>query len=719
MTAPRERIVGPLNLVLISVLFMMAFAVLRPDESTFSLTGEAQKPSQSGYVDALDIAYLKARRANGEHTAEDVRRAFDLLLLASRPADARQLSAVFPEVSLSDRALLQLDIEEAAERLRLAHATDAHANAMNAMHAVLSRLLAKPVLYRPEMLQRAINISRTMPQPELTASLYRALAGLEQGQESYWLRQCALALRKNESLPQARRCLIDARISIESMDNTVDRTEQLYAVIDTARALGEQKLAFEWTDVLVKQEPDGIRALALRLALALETGELERALKTAQHLIQLQPEDPQTHRQLAQLFEWTGDATAAAQQWQWMATHVSDEQSLQQSIRLSTLVLNPAAAARAAITLADEREPDATEIHHLVKLLELDGRPDAAAAALEDIMLRYGAKTTTLRILADLHRRHVNLEQALATWDRIAQLSGRGAEETVNRIEMHWRLNEPEAALALIDDLRDVPFSDTTTDYQLILLSELAWRYRLSWLAPRIMTALFQLEDREQLVLQGLRQLRAIVAICQGPLAVQQGQRLWQTTGESAIALFTMQQAYQIGDMNALDHFQRDTEQTRVLHQQPDYWTLLASIYKQQQNIVGARDAFEHALVLDPLDENALSEILWMRIEAGDKAGMRVFVDAHARTARTMSGLWAPMATALARLGESDASLAWFERLGDSISDDNELQQLYATTLEQTGHVVDAIEVRHSISRSEELVEPAVQKPLQASDPCR
>ncbi len=71
MTAPRERIVGPLNLVLISVLFMIAFAVLRPDESTFSLTGEAQKPSQSGYVDALDIAYLKARRANGEHTAEE------------------------------------------------------------------------------------------------------------------------------------------------------------------------------------------------------------------------------------------------------------------------------------------------------------------------------------------------------------------------------------------------------------------------------------------------------------------------------------------------------------------------------------------------------------------------------------------------------------------------------------------------------------------------
>lgn len=468
----------------------------------------------------------------------------------------------------------------------------------------------------------------------------------------------------------------------------------LREAVDFARQVGRTARAIEWNTRLLDDRPDDVTALRVQLELALSLGRLDVAEAAARRLIGRDAEDVAARTALAHVAEWRGRPEQALVQWRRLAGHRPDETRLGEVARLAELLRRPALAADARLALARQRAPSSEEVDDILRLHELDGRPDAAAAALEEIMRLHGTSPSALRALAALHERHVRHADALAAWERFAGRYGRSSEETLARMELHWRLGDADAAVRIARELERIAHVGVASDYQISLLAEIAWRYRRPALAALARPRLTDIDDADQRARHANRAIDALQSEGKAHEAIRTAETFWQSGGDAEFAIKALGIAIEHGDTAATRRLLASSDADETLRGIPRYWSLRAVVALREGDAEAAERAYRTALGIEPHDTEALGGLLWLLIGEGDPAPIEAFLTAHASRVESESSLWPAVAVAHVRTGEVQAALPWFERALALSERDYGFVLAYADALDTAGRADRALRVR-------------------------
>jgi len=529
--------------------------------------------------------------------------------------------------------------------------------------------------------------------------------------------------------------LVGAGRSEEALDRVAVRVnaapndrETVREAVAMARRAGDAPRALGWNTQLLSFHPNDAEALRRQVDLALAVGRPDLARPAAERALAAAPDDTSLLGELARLAEWTGDPEQALRRRLRLAELMSGDdtafdvafdaagdpevdekvdvevhsaqqgENLREIARLAESLRRPAVAADALRTLALTEEPDATGVRRLVRLYELDGRPRAAVATLDEIMVRHGERPSTLLAMAELQGRHLYRRPALATWQRLARRFGRSGDETLARTELHWRLEEPDAAASLATDLVDLGFGSTVSDYQAGLLAEIGWRYRLPAVAALARPLIATLASANQRLVHGRRAIDAYEA--EGDLAgaLREAETRWRSSGSPELALTALRLSIDTGDEAAASRLFDATATDDELLSLPVYHSLRAVAALRRDDAAAARRAYGTALGIDADNVEAIAGLLWLHIGEGDVDAVAGLLEREAPRARETAALWVPFAVGHVEIGEAAASLPWFERaLGDAADDtraDYGLILTWADALEAAGRLDHARRVR-------------------------
>ncbi|MBX2838480.1 MAG: tetratricopeptide repeat protein [Gammaproteobacteria bacterium] len=460
-----------------------------------------------------------------------------------------------------------------------------------------------------------------------------------------------------------------------------------------AQQMGASDSVHEWNQAILALNPDDIEAIALQIDLAMAKPDLEAAYFWAEKAVALNPDSIEYRRRLAQLSEWTGDPVSAQAQWQVVAAEAEGVEALDQVTRLATMNLQPGSAAEAKLALLQRQQYTAKDIEDLVKLYELDGRPELAVAALLELENKHGVDPNIHRTLAKLHKRHADYEQSLNAWTQYAKLVGDTTESSLNRIELHWFLNQPDKAANLTEALIGRTLGSTATDVQALILSEIAWRYDKPKLAQLVKPLVRDVESNVQRNKQSTRIVRTLDASGRRDQAIQAAAEFWRDDRSVDMALQGLVLAIKSGNSELADPFLDHADNPELL-KFPEYWSAVASVHLQKGDEASAKRAYEKALELSPKNANALSGMLWLHIASGDREKIQQFLDNHYVLAKTESELWAPYAVGYLQIGDAKQSISWFEHSLDTIDTDYSMLLTYADALELGGSAEKSLLVR-------------------------
>lgn len=526
-------------------------------------------------------------------------------------------------------------------------------------------------------------------EPAQAATYYDQVASLSAGSQKIDM------LKKAESLLIAAGKNNEAYARMVKRINTDSNDESLLREgIVLARQLGKNDQAALWNEQLVRINPADADAVNAQVELALAKGDLPAAAKWARQAADLNPDSKAARLRLAQVYEWTGDPVAAQREWEWIAGNYPEAENIAQLVRLAELNRDSAVAAvnlRKLVLLDPSNEK---EIVRLVYLYELEGKPLAAASLLNELQAKGGLRANLQRGLAHLYQRHVLFPESLAAWNTFANNFGRNTDETLNRMELLWRLKKPAEAAEIARHLVGTSNASEASKYQIHLISEIAWRYRIPKLAELVKPRLETIKDEHETIVLGKRLVQSLEDAGKDKEAIEQATRLWQSTQSADIAFTAMNLAYKTGQTESAAPYLVESEETAELRKKPDYWNLAASIHQKNGRRAEALAAYERALALDSDNSAALSGLLWSYIDAQDSDAIADFILAHKDTAENEPALWSPFGIGYLQLGLAEQSLTWFDRQLDRIEADYNMLLTFADALEYAGRAEPARKVR-------------------------
>ncbi|MFK7861631.1 MAG: tetratricopeptide repeat protein [Granulosicoccus sp.] len=202
-TVRRERLVGPLGLVLLAGAFALAFFWLRPasipGNSVLEWLDKAEVSEEAGLeLDELDLAYIKAKNASGDISDNEVVKIILALLRAERSHEAQLMLSQLPALDMDTDARALIDLELAAVQ------------SPQELTAVLRRVAIQKHLYTMEVLERAVALSQRVQEPALTFELYGILASHEEVQPDVIYVQCGTFMAARGLPERAARCYQEA-----------------------------------------------------------------------------------------------------------------------------------------------------------------------------------------------------------------------------------------------------------------------------------------------------------------------------------------------------------------------------------------------------------------------------------------------------------------------------------------------------------------------------
>jgi len=196
MSKPRERLVSPFSLTLVSIGFAAAFVALAPELD--------EAPTSSDTIDDLSLAYLKARAGSQELSDEDAWSAVLSLARQGRGAEARALLDTASNLTLDAMQRTLLEIELAAGDVRRATANrleqidrqslDALALARSRLEQRLFALDRRERLPDLALLERGAELSLLVDNARLSATLYQQLAKRQPARSAHWFARCGQVL---------------------------------------------------------------------------------------------------------------------------------------------------------------------------------------------------------------------------------------------------------------------------------------------------------------------------------------------------------------------------------------------------------------------------------------------------------------------------------------------------------------------------------------------
>ncbi len=483
----------------------------------------------------------------------------------------------------------------------------------------------------------------------------------------------------------------------------------LSLAVKHAMGTGDTVLSKQWNDLLVRNHPEVLEGWVNQYNISLGESDTQGALSAARTLVDLQPKSAEHRMRLAQVAEWSGDPDLATAEWLWLSERYPTLDSLTELTRLSTLTLRPNLTAEALRKRAMLKKPTQEEVSQLLTAYELEGTPNQAAKVLEVLLDRYGPDVEWMRLLAELHARHEKYVDALAVWDRFEDTFQPYIYSSLQRMEMLWRIQEPEksknVAISLVDLVGDdARVLDKASDYQIRLIAELGWRYDLPQLNNLVQFQLTRIESDSQQLLYRVRSIDSEAKDGRIQRAVEAAGQLQADEGTLYSSLLHMRlllEAIKTDSENAPSYdssfqpYLQGNSDTIELRQDAGYWELVAQYHVMKGNIAEAKTAYDHALEQSPNNPDYLANLLWMYMGENDQSKIREFLDQRSELIEKSSTLWTPVAVAYNQIGMPKESLRWFSRQLDTIDTDYGLLLTYADALDAAGQSNTALKVRN------------------------
>ena len=829
-TVKRERLVGPVQMALIAVLFAVSFYFLIPKKDAFVISEKNERDTQSSVIGELDLAYLRARAAVGKPSSEETSRAVSALIRTGQIDSARDLLEEQPDVSLGERERYSLDLELASVDYFAANTAKQKESSRLQLLTRIELLLSRPQLRTTAVLTRTAELSAQLGKPATAAHLYSLLAEQDADNASQWYLKCAQNSALTSLNARSASCF-DNAIAAASSANTVfdlriaqlsslaasgdrrktdvvlkqlidhkplrsvqreqiakallanNRPDEAYKVYATlartdsaqqvtwlqeaakwaqasnnvpqaadylreaasisngaeqqkinaeyeklliaagnneeafkvlsqriasaptdqkllrtgvtlARSLGKTADAAKWNSQLVMSNPTDIEAVNTQISLALANRDLSDAAKWSGLAVGIAPDSLSVRAQYAQIAEWNGNPVAAQKQWEWIAKNHPEKEHYEQVIRLAELNRQNDVALPALVQLVRQSPQNDELIDKLVDLYEAQGQPMLAAQLLKQLQSDHGVRAETQRKLSKLYQHHVYFQESLEAWNDFATSFGRGTDETLHRMEMLWRLRKPGQAADVAGYLAGTGNVSEASNYQVRIIAEIAWRYRMPELAQLVKPHLGDIEDQYAAMLTGKRFVQSLEDEGKNEQAILEATRLWQNTQSNEVAFSAMSLAIRTGNAKSAAAFLVRDENTTDLQKNPEYWVLAASLHLKNDDKQAALAAYDQALKLDNNNVGALSGLLWSHINDQNLTAIAKVIETHQSTAQTEPDLWSPMAIAYLQLGLPELSLTWFDRQLDRIEADYNMLLTFADALEYSGRAEPAHKVR-------------------------
>jgi len=210
-------------------------------------------------------------------------------------------------------------------------------------------------------------------------------------------------------------------------------------------------------------------------------------------------------------------------------------------------------------------------------------------------------------------------------------------------MELLWRMNRSDQSKSVAESLPAIIDSnprdlDAATDYQIRLMAELGWRYKITDLTTVSEPHLVRIEEISQ---QSVQRQRAIeIAQEQGRYdqAIESAGQLYQDTGTQFSALLHMRllvEAMRSGQGSnpeydsAVQSYLALNSDNIELRKTPGYWSLVAQYHLDRGEPEMATKAYESALDVSPNSPAALTGLIWMHIARNDHSKIRLFVERY------------------------------------------------------------------------------------------
>ncbi len=596
-------------------------------------------------------------------------------------------------------------------------------------HFAANQELEKLVSTAPrntDALNRLATIALSLERPDLAYPLYAQLSETNPERAVMWLEKAATWAEASNlpglaaeyvatlidlsdegyrgDLTQRRQSLLIAAGRNEEALQTVYarmneqpyNAELLLEAITLASNMGMTAQAMQWNEQLLEIRPYDTDSIYRQIDLALATRQLGSALQWARELVQLEPNDRKTRTRLAQLEEWNGNLSNAQQQRLWLARAFPSDTNDLELIRVSELNWDTATAAETLHRIGGRTPLSRENILKLVRLYEKDGRPDRAARALRSLQ-KSGSKDPMLyRELAALHTRHKKWDESLVAWETFADKFGRSSEESINRMELHWRLKQPLQALDMATFVTE-EYLASASPYQLELMTELGWRYREPQLVLSAAPYLEQTDIHEGKRLQLSRRIvQSHLDNQDAKSAIEYAEWVWRSSGDDEFLMSAMNVALEEDIYPHRERYLDANGELIVLRDKPGYWLTLADYYTRHSDTLAAIDTYENILMLQPDNTDAMTGILWslMGQSPADTARLTDTLSKYSNTAVDRPELWSAFAVAHLSINDAQGSLRWFSKIMLQDEHDYNVLLSFADALEQTGNTTHAFKVR-------------------------
>lgn len=591
--------------------------------------------------------------------------------------------------------------------------------------------LVRSAPQQPKQLTQLAELALASERPDLAYPLYAKLSTIDDDRAVFWLEKAAtwaqasnlpglaaeyvltitqlsgseytstLAKRRQHLLLAAGRNDEALQTLHERLRAQPDSGELLIEGVQLASSMGLTAQAMDWNEDFLAIRPYDIDAMQRQVDFSLASKQLDSALLWGQTLVDVDPLNKGHRLKLAQLEEWNGNIQEAQEQRLWLATNHPTRANDHELIRLAELNWDAATAANALRRIA-KREPLNTEnIIKLVKLYEQDGRPDLAARALEDMMTGSQRDAMMLRELAALHKRHDEYGKSLQAWQTFAARFGTSSEESINQMELNWRLKQETQSLAAAGNINP-EYLTNATEYQLKLLTELGWRHR----KPEFVIAAapymqrLDMADYER-VIAHRRMVQSFIDKGHNKAAVEYAEDAWRQTDELEFLMSSMHIALEEDIYPHKERFLDANGDLIGLREIPDYWVSVADYYNRNSDMQAALETYQYTLEIQPNNADALSGIIWTLLGNDvDHQTLTAALDKHQAAAANLPELWSPYAVGYMKVKNPQASLRWFSKL--MVKDDHDYNILlsFADALEQTGNLNHSYKVRsYALSR--------------------
>ncbi len=599
-----------------------------------------------------------------------------------------------------------------------------HGNKLSA-NEELERLV-KTAPRETRIMSRLAGLALSAERPDLAYPLYAQLSTINEERAIYWLEKAA-TWSEASNLPglsaeylasiielsdeqyhgelnkRRQSLLLAAGRNDEALQtvharliNEPDNAELLLEGVHLASGMGLTAQAMAWNERLLQIRPYDLDGMQRQIDLALATRQLGTALQWARKSVQIDPQDKEARVKLAQLEEWNGNIQNAQQQRVWLASVYPSTANDIELIRLSELNWDSATAAKTLQSMAKRQPISHEQILKLVALHEADGRPELAARALVDMQNGSVRDAMLLRELAALHKRHNKWKDSLQAWQTFAARYGRSSEESINRMELHWRLKQPELALEMASSVTPT-YLASATPYQLELISAIGWRYR----KPQMVLASapyldrLGLDDGKEMVLTR-RIITSHLDQNNPKAAIDYAENYWRKTDDDEFLMAALEIALEENVYPHLERYLDATGELLLLRELPDYWLLVADYYNRQSDTLAALETYENTLLMQPDNVDAMTGILWtlMGEQYYDEKRLTDTLDKFEAAAVDSPELWSPFAVGYMRIKQPKTSLRWFSKI--MLKDDHDYNVLlsFADALEQTGNNTHAFKVR-------------------------